>query len=151
MTTSSPIKLLTNFLFSCQLLTGHKLVSVHPSGLLKHTPLHFPETPRGQLPREKQAEAEMQSLISDFLHPVATERLGAGTSGQNDIKSHPFFGQVNWSLTWREIKKSSVLQKQGWDSPSFSLFWLSRAIQISPNFQTFKTSKYLGIDQLWIQ
>ena len=145
MTTSSPIKLLTNFLFSCQLLTGHKLVSVHPSGLLQHTPLHFPETPRGQLPREKQAEAEMQSLISDFLHPVAAERLGAGTSGQNDIKSHPFFGQVNWSLTWREIKKSSELQKQGWDSPSFSLFWLSGAIH-GKNFpQISKHSKLQNI------
>jgi hypothetical protein len=41
----------------------------------------------------------MRSLVTALLLPLASQRLGAGSSGQNDIKSHPFFKQVNWSLT----------------------------------------------------
>ena len=67
-------------------------------GLLPHTPLHFPES-RRQGARERATETEMRSLVNGLLQPVVSQRLGAGTSGPSDIKSHPFFKQVNWSLT----------------------------------------------------
>jgi hypothetical protein len=81
-----------------QLLTGYRLVDVHPSGLLAHTPLFFPRSCRDGS-REKTAETEMRSLVAAFLNPVSGQRLGSSLSGPNDIKSHPFFRQVNWSLT----------------------------------------------------
>jgi hypothetical protein len=79
-------------------LTGSRLVDVHPSGIVSHTPLTFPDSKRA-LPREKSSEMDMRAFVAALLRPVAASRLGAGTSGPNDIKTHPFFRGVNWNLT----------------------------------------------------
>jgi len=65
-------------------------------GVLLHIPLQFPESQRTG--REREIESEMRNLISAFLTNDPARRLGAGSSGPSNIKSHPFFKTVNWGL-----------------------------------------------------
>ncbi len=42
--------------------------------------------------------AEAQDLITKLLDVNTQTRLGSGENGVNDIKSHPFFSDIQWDL-----------------------------------------------------
>ncbi|KAJ8270507.1 hypothetical protein GJAV_G00115700 [Gymnothorax javanicus] len=69
-----------------ELLTGKSLRLCHPTGISRHTSLNLPEF----------LSEEAKSLLRQLLQFNALERLGAGVAGVEDIKTHPFFAQVNW-------------------------------------------------------
>ncbi|XP_012988099.2 ribosomal protein S6 kinase delta-1 isoform X2 [Esox lucius] len=70
-----------------ELLTGKSLLQCHPTGISRHTALNIPEF----------VSEEARSLLEQLLQFNPIERLGAGVAGAEDIKSHPFFGNVDWS------------------------------------------------------
>jgi len=46
-------------------------------------------------------EAEVRHFIGELLQPQPELRLGAGTTGSNDIKTHRFFREWNWNtMSW---------------------------------------------------
>ncbi|XP_073528067.1 ribosomal protein S6 kinase delta-1 [Phyllobates terribilis] len=69
-----------------ELLTRKALVDCHPAGISTHTSLSMPEY----------VSKEALSLVQQLLQFNPLERLGAGVSGVEDIKSHPFFNGVDW-------------------------------------------------------
>ncbi|KAG5277546.1 hypothetical protein AALO_G00118850 [Alosa alosa] len=69
-----------------ELLTGKSLHQCHPAGISRHTFLSIPEF----------VSEEARSLLQQLLQYNPAERLGAGGSGAEDIKSHPFFSCVTW-------------------------------------------------------
>ncbi|KAL0967821.1 hypothetical protein UPYG_G00257550 [Umbra pygmaea] len=69
-----------------ELLTGKSLLQCHPAGISRHTALNIPEF----------VSEEAKSLLQQLLQFNPIERLGAGVAGAEDIKSHPFFGGVDW-------------------------------------------------------
>jgi hypothetical protein len=71
-------------------------IAIVHQGIQHHIPLQFPDSQRTG--RERELESEMRNLIAAFLNTDPAQRLGAGSSGPSDIKNHPFFKTVNWSL-----------------------------------------------------
>ncbi|KAI4876728.1 hypothetical protein NFI96_023979, partial [Prochilodus magdalenae] len=69
-----------------ELLTGKSLHQCHPAGISRHTSLNIPDF----------VSEEARSLLEQLLQYNPVERLGAGVSGVEDIKSHPFFSRVDW-------------------------------------------------------
>ncbi|XP_018411708.1 PREDICTED: ribosomal protein S6 kinase delta-1 isoform X1 [Nanorana parkeri] len=69
-----------------ELLTRKALVDCHPAGIGTHTSLNMPEC----------VSKEARSLIQQLLQFNPMERLGAGVAGVEEIKSHPFFTEVDW-------------------------------------------------------
>ncbi|KAJ8009679.1 hypothetical protein DPEC_G00094010 [Dallia pectoralis] len=69
-----------------ELLTGKSLLQRHPAGISRHTALNIPDF----------VSEEAKSLLEQLLQFNPIERLGAGVAGAEDIKSHPFFGKVDW-------------------------------------------------------
>jgi len=69
-----------NFLFQ-------PLVKMHPLGITRHTSLILPEDV---------LSVEARSLLDGLLQYSATDRLGSGPYGAEEIKSHSFFKQVDW-------------------------------------------------------
>ncbi|XP_062857189.1 ribosomal protein S6 kinase delta-1 [Trichomycterus rosablanca] len=69
-----------------ELLTGKSLHQCHPAGISRHTSLNVPDF----------VSEEARSLLEQLLQYNPVERLGAGVGGVEDIKSHPFFAQMNW-------------------------------------------------------
>ncbi|XP_069624608.1 ribosomal protein S6 kinase delta-1 [Ranitomeya imitator] len=69
-----------------ELLTRKALVDCHPAGISTHTSLNMPQY----------VSKEARSLVQQLLQFNPLERLGAGVSGVEDIKSHPFFNGVDW-------------------------------------------------------
>jgi len=69
-----------------ELSTGTYLVEQYPSGLKAHIPL---DTPSDFGP-------ELAALVIALLRPSPSARLGAGSSGANDIRAHPFFADFAW-------------------------------------------------------
>ncbi|XP_041716336.2 ribosomal protein S6 kinase delta-1 isoform X1 [Coregonus clupeaformis] len=69
-----------------ELLIGKSLLQCHPAGISRHTALNVPEF----------VSEEAMSLLVQLLQFNPIERLGAGVAGAEDIKSHPFFGRVDW-------------------------------------------------------
>ncbi|XP_055741141.1 ribosomal protein S6 kinase delta-1 [Salvelinus fontinalis] len=69
-----------------ELLIGKSLLQCHPAGISRHTALNVPEF----------VSEEAMSLLVELLQFNPIERLGAGVAGAEDIKSHPFFGRVDW-------------------------------------------------------
>ena len=62
-----------------------------PSGVAASIPLQLGP----QLP------AEVQLFISQLLEPRPELRLGAGSCGSHDVRSHAFFTGWNWSkMAW---------------------------------------------------
>uniref|UniRef100_H3A6J1 Ribosomal protein S6 kinase delta-1 n=1 Tax=Latimeria chalumnae TaxID=7897 RepID=H3A6J1_LATCH len=70
-----------------ELLTGTSLYQCHPAGINTHTSLNMPDY----------VSEEARSLIQQLLQFNPSERLGAGVSGVEDIKSHPFFTKLDWA------------------------------------------------------
>lgn len=70
-----------------ELLTGKPLFQCHPAGINTHTALNLPD----------HISEEARSVVQQLLQFNPSERLGAGVSGVEDIKSHPFFQTVDWS------------------------------------------------------
>ncbi|XP_078261016.1 ribosomal protein S6 kinase delta-1 isoform X2 [Rhinoraja longicauda] len=70
-----------------ELLTGKPLFQCHPAGINTHTALNLPD----------HISEEARSVVQQLLQYNPSERLGAGVSGVEDIKSHPFFQTVDWS------------------------------------------------------
>lgn len=71
-----------------ELLTGRTLSSCHPGGITSHTQLF--------LPNHLSEEAIL--ILRQLLVINSVERLGSGMSGYEDIKSHPFFKDVDWAV-----------------------------------------------------
>ncbi|KAM4040858.1 ribosomal protein S6 kinase delta-1 [Anomaloglossus baeobatrachus] len=69
-----------------ELLTRKAIIDCHPAGISTHTSLNMPEY----------VSKEARSLVQQLLQFNPLERLGAGVSGVEDIKSHPFFNGVDW-------------------------------------------------------
>ncbi|KAJ8045317.1 Ribosomal protein S6 kinase delta-1 [Holothuria leucospilota] len=69
-----------------ELLTGQALYTCHPCGISTHTELSIPD----------HVSSEGRSLLKQLIQPVPHERLGAGRTGVDEIKSHPFFANVDW-------------------------------------------------------
>ncbi|XP_063299910.1 ribosomal protein S6 kinase delta-1 [Pelobates fuscus] len=74
-----------------ELCTGKALVDCHPAGINTHTSINLPD----------HVSKEARSLIQQLLQFNPLERLGAGVSGVEDIKSHPFFAGVDWEAFTR--------------------------------------------------
>ncbi|XP_064600740.1 uncharacterized protein LOC135466918 [Liolophura sinensis] len=73
-----------------ELLVGRSLLSGHPGGVTSHTQLFLPS----------HLSAEATALLEELLRHNPRERLGAGITGVEEIKSHPFFSDIDWaSLT----------------------------------------------------
>eukprot|EP00062_Callorhinchus_milii_P019241 gi/632973606/ref/XP_007903234.1/ PREDICTED: ribosomal protein S6 kinase delta-1 [Callorhinchus milii] len=70
-----------------ELLTGKPLFQCHPAGINTHTSLNMPD----------HMSEEAKSLVQQLLQYNPSERLGAGVSGVEDIKSHPFFCRMDWA------------------------------------------------------
>ncbi|KRT80903.1 protein kinase, partial [Oryctes borbonicus] len=69
-----------------ELLIGVPLKSVHPEGITSYSVLRVP----------KYVSPEGRSLLKQLLAYDASERLGCGARGTEDIKTHPFFNSVSW-------------------------------------------------------
>uniref|UniRef100_H3DG30 Ribosomal protein S6 kinase polypeptide 1 n=1 Tax=Tetraodon nigroviridis TaxID=99883 RepID=H3DG30_TETNG len=69
-----------------ELLTGTSLLRCHPAGIGRHTTLNIPEF----------VSEEARSLLEQLLQFNPVERLGAGGAGVDEIKSHPFFVNMDW-------------------------------------------------------
>ncbi|CAB3364976.1 Hypothetical predicted protein [Cloeon dipterum] len=69
-----------------ELLTGKTLLSCHPGGIHSHSILNFPDW----------ISAEANSLLTELLKADQFERLGCGSQGVENLKSHPFFKNVDW-------------------------------------------------------
>ncbi|PIK57508.1 putative ribosomal protein S6 kinase delta-1 [Apostichopus japonicus] len=69
-----------------ELLVGKSLHSCHPCGISTHTELSIPT----------HVSSEGGSLLKQLIQPIPHERLGAGRSGVDEIRSHPFFTGVDW-------------------------------------------------------
>ena len=73
------------------LYTGAGPGAALPSGVAASIPLQLGP----QLP------AEVQLFISQLLEPRPELRLGAGSCGSHDVRSHAFFAGWNWSkMAW---------------------------------------------------
>ncbi|KAJ7341089.1 hypothetical protein JRQ81_004809 [Phrynocephalus forsythii] len=70
-----------------ELLTGKTLMESHPAGINTHTCLNLPD----------HISEEARALLQQLLQFNSVERLGAGMAGVEDIKSHPFFAQIDWA------------------------------------------------------
>ncbi|XP_061172139.1 ribosomal protein S6 kinase delta-1-like [Saccostrea echinata] len=70
-----------------ELLVGRSLISCHPGGITSHSPIYLPE----------HISQEAQGLLKQLLCFNPRERLGNGMNGAEDIKSHPFFQDINWN------------------------------------------------------
>lgn len=78
-----------------EILTGMSLRSVHPEGIYNYTILKIP----------KYVSPEGKSLIRQLLIYDPQGRLGCGTNGTEELKSHPFFMAIDWSQLQREAFK----------------------------------------------
>ncbi|XP_078085927.1 ribosomal protein S6 kinase delta-1 isoform X2 [Mustelus asterias] len=74
-----------------ELFTGKPLFQCHPAGINTHTALNMPD----------HMSEEARSVVQQLLQYNPSERLGAGVSGFEDIKSHPFFCTMDWSRVMR--------------------------------------------------
>ncbi|XP_060687456.1 ribosomal protein S6 kinase delta-1 isoform X1 [Hemiscyllium ocellatum] len=74
-----------------ELFTGKPLFQCHPAGINTHTALNMPD----------HMSKEARSVVQQLLQYNPSERLGAGASGFEDIKSHPFFSTLDWSTVKR--------------------------------------------------
>ncbi|XP_054262653.1 ribosomal protein S6 kinase delta-1-like [Macrosteles quadrilineatus] len=74
------------------LLTGQDLSSLYPGGIFCHTVLHIPDT----------ISVEARSLLKELLRHNASERIGSGLLGVEEIKSHPFFEGIHWDQIYNE-------------------------------------------------
>ncbi|XP_041030534.1 ribosomal protein S6 kinase delta-1 isoform X1 [Carcharodon carcharias] len=74
-----------------ELFTGKPLFQCHPAGINTHTALNMPD----------HMSEEARSVVQQLLQYNPSERLGAGVSGFEDIKSHPFFSTMDWSRVMR--------------------------------------------------
>ncbi|XP_048391975.2 ribosomal protein S6 kinase delta-1 isoform X2 [Stegostoma tigrinum] len=74
-----------------ELFTGKPLFQCHPAGINTHTALNMPD----------HMSEEARSVVQQLLQYNPSERLGAGVSGFEDIKSHPFFSTFEWSRVKR--------------------------------------------------
>lgn len=74
-----------------ELLTRKALSDCHPAGISTHTSLSMPEY----------VSKEARSLVQQLLQFNPLERLGSGVAGVEDIKSHPFFNDVDWEEVTR--------------------------------------------------
>jgi serine/threonine protein kinase len=76
-----------------ELVTGQLFVDAYPSGIRVHTPVEI---------RTDDIDPDLESLITGFLQPVASQRLGAGVDGEKQIMENPFF----WNTTlgnWNDL------------------------------------------------
>lgn len=71
-----------------EILVGMNLNDLHPEYFHWTTILRIP----------KYVSAEGRSLLRQLLVYEPKKRLGAGTHGVNNLKSHPFFKSVDWNL-----------------------------------------------------
>lgn len=69
------------------------LVEDFPTGLNNHTILDLPDF----------LSIEAQSLLTGLLQYEPNDRLGGGAFGSEEIKSHPFFHQVDWDEIYNEL------------------------------------------------
>ncbi|XP_063222280.1 ribosomal protein S6 kinase delta-1 [Bacillus rossius redtenbacheri] len=69
-----------------ELLTGKSLYYCHPGGIHNHTILNVPDW----------VSDEARHLLTELLRFDPGERLGSGMNGTQELKSHPFFSNVNW-------------------------------------------------------
>ncbi|XP_072365024.1 ribosomal protein S6 kinase delta-1 [Scyliorhinus torazame] len=74
-----------------ELFTGKPLFWCHPAGINTHTALNMPD----------HMSEEARSVVQQLLQYNPSERLGAGVSGFEDVKSHPFFCSMDWSRVMR--------------------------------------------------
>ncbi|KAG8182339.1 hypothetical protein JTE90_028183 [Oedothorax gibbosus] len=74
-----------------ELLTGQSLKSCHPTGITRHTVLNFPTD----------VSSDAKDFIVKLLQYNPTERLGSGIYGVEEIKSHPFFRDIDWRSLYR--------------------------------------------------
>lgn len=73
------------------LYSGVPVPSVLASGLDSSLPLQLPE----------RLSAEVTQFIAQLLQPQPESRLGAGSCGSHDVRSHPYFSGWNWSkMAW---------------------------------------------------
>ena len=73
------------------LYSGVSPSAVIPSGVDNTIPLQLSD----------QVSSEVQLFISQLLQPQPEYRLGAGSRGSHDVRSHPFFNGWNWSsMSW---------------------------------------------------
>jgi len=69
-----------------ELLMGEPLFTCHPNGITQRSVITLP----------RRVSNEACSLLAGLLKYNPKERLGAGPNGNEEIKSHPFFNQINW-------------------------------------------------------
>jgi len=73
------------------LYTGVSPSAVIPSGVDNTIPLQLSD----------KISSEVQAFISQLLEPQPEYRLGAGSRGSHDVRSHPYFNGWNWSsMSW---------------------------------------------------
>jgi len=73
------------------LYCGTNPSSVIPTGVDSTIPLHFPPGLPG----------EVQDFIQQLLQVQPYNRLGAGTCGSNDVRTHPYFTGWDWDkMSW---------------------------------------------------
>jgi len=66
---------------------------------------------------------EAKNLIVHLLNRNPSKRLGAGEQGANEIKRHPFFASVDWSLvTKRGLKVTKPQMTYEWYKKKFENF-----------------------------
>lgn len=49
------------------------------------------------------------SLISQLLEKQPNKRLGCGKTGIAEVKSHPFFASIDWSLLDRKLLNPGIV------------------------------------------
>ena len=69
-----------------ELLTSQSLYSCHPGGIHPNSVISIP----------RRISNEACGLLGGLLRYHPKERLGSGHTGDEEIKSHPFFRNVNW-------------------------------------------------------
>jgi len=70
-----------------ELLTRKSLHSCYPNGIHSHSIINLP----------KPVSNEAWSLLAGLLRYNYKDRLGSGSDGYEEIKSHPFFASINWN------------------------------------------------------
>lgn len=77
-----------------ELICGVPLSTYHRSEFTTHTLLQFPD----ELP----LRLEETSILTQLLTYEPSERLGAGEEGMQQIKSHPYYKNINWKSVYDE-------------------------------------------------
>ncbi|KAF5294977.1 hypothetical protein FQR65_LT10620 [Abscondita terminalis] len=71
-----------------EMLVGVPLNIIYPDGFTAYSVLRIP----------KYVSVEGRSLLRQLLVFEPENRLGTGVNGPDDIKTHPFFNSIEWSL-----------------------------------------------------